>query len=54
MVKMFSKNLKSLFWGHFKKVLPKFGQKWIFLEKRAVSIFKYFKYVSSYLKSEKG
>ena len=26
---------KTLFSGHFEPVLPKFGQKWIFLEKRA-------------------
>ena len=38
----FSQNpKKTLFWDHFEPLLPKFGQKWIFLGKRALSVFKY-------------
>ena len=40
----FSKNPKILFWGHSGPVLPKLWQKWILLEKRALSVFKYFNY----------
>ena len=34
---IFRKNQKNLFWGHFESFLSKFGQKWIFLKKMAVS-----------------
>ena len=37
--KFFKKSQKSLFGGHFGPFLPKFGQQWIFLEKRAVSFY---------------
>ena len=43
----FSKNKKKLFWAHFGPILPKFGQKWIFLEKRALSVFSYCNYLPS-------
>ena len=36
MTKFFKKSKKNVFWGHFGPFLPEFGQKWIFLEKRAV------------------
>ena len=35
--KIFQKIQKTLFWGHFESFMPKFGLKWIFLAKRAVS-----------------
>ena len=35
--KIFQKIQKTLFWGHFESFMPKFGLKWIFLGKRAVS-----------------
>ena len=47
------KSKKNLFWGHFGPFLPKFGQKWIFLLKRARSLFRYSYYLSSCQKSEK-
>ena len=43
--KNFQKIQKTIFWGHFGPFLPKFGQKWIFLEKRALSVFKYSDYL---------
>ena len=40
---------EKLTWQKFlknpKKPLPKFWQKWVFLEKRALSVFKYFNYL---------
>ena len=36
---------KTLFWGHFRPFLPNFGKKWIFLEKRALSVFKHSNYL---------
>ena len=39
--KIFQKIQRSLFWGHFWPFFSKFGQKWIFLENRALSVFKY-------------
>ena len=39
--KIFQKIQKNLFWDHFGPFLPKFGQKWIFLEKRPLSVVKY-------------
>ena len=49
----FSKNPKNYILGPFWAFLPKFWQKWIFLEKRAVSVFKYFNYLPLCQKSEK-
>ena len=43
----------TLFWGHFGPFLAKFGQKGIFLEKRALSVLKYSNYLPSCKKSEK-
>ena len=37
--KFFHKLQKVLYWDHFGPFLPKFGQKWIFLKKRALSVF---------------
>ena len=37
---IFQKIQKILFWGYFGPFLPKFGQNWNFLEKRAQSVFK--------------
>ena len=51
--KIFLKIQKNLFWGHFGPFLPKFGQKWIFLEKRALSVCRYSNYLSSCQKSYK-
>ena len=37
--KFFKKSKKkTLLWGHFVSFLPKYEQKWIFLEKRALSL----------------
>ena len=47
------KSKKNLFWGHFGPFLPKFGQKWIFLEKIALSVFRYSNYLSLCQKSAK-
>ena len=44
----FLKIQKTLFWGHVAPILSKFGQKFIFLEKRAPSFFKCSNYLSSY------
>ena len=41
----FSKNSKKLLWGQFGSFLLKFGQKWIFMEKRALPVFKYSNYL---------
>ena len=38
--KIFQKIQKTLFWSYFGPFLPKFRQKWIFLEKRAPPVFK--------------
>ena len=43
----------TIFWGHFGPFLVKFGQKGIFLEKRALSLLKYSNYLPSCKKSEK-
>lgn len=37
----------------FWSFLPKFGQKWMLLEKKAVSVFRYSNYLPSWPKSEK-
>ena len=52
-VKVFQKMQKTLFWGHFALFLPKFGQKWIFLGKRALSVFKYSSWLQLCQVSEK-
>ena len=44
---------KNLFWGHFGLFLHKFDQKWIFLAKRTLSVFKCSNYLPSCQKSEK-
>ena len=43
--KFFKKSIKPYFWGHSGPSLPKFGQKWIFLEKRALPVFQYSNYL---------
>ena len=43
--KNFQKNKKNLFWSHSGPFLPKFGQKWIFLEKKVLSVFQYLNYL---------
>ena len=41
LLKIFPKNpKKTLFWDYFGTFLFKFGQKWIFVEKWALSVFK--------------
>ena len=40
-------------WGHFGPFFPEFWQKWIFLGKRVLSVFKYSNYLPSCKKSEK-
>ena len=51
----FSKKIqKTLFWGHFGPLLPKFVQNWNFLERRALSVFRYSNYLPSCWKSEKN
>ena len=45
--------LKKKSWGHFGCFLHKFGQKWIFLEKRALSLFRYSNYLTWCQKSQK-
>ena len=37
----FSKNSKKIVWCQFGPLLLKFGQKWIFMEKRALPVFKW-------------
>ena len=49
----FSRNKKTLLWGHFGQSLPKFGEKWIFLEKRTLPVFKYSNYLPWCKTSEK-
>ena len=49
----FLKKLKNLIWGHFKHFLPKFWQKWVFWEKWALSVFKYYDYLPSCKKKRK-
>ena len=51
--KIFQKTQKTLLLGHFGHFLPNFGQKWISLEKRALSVFIYSDYLPSCQKSEK-
>ena len=51
--KFFQKILKTLFWGRFGPLYRKSGQKWIFLEKRALSVFKYSNYLPPGQKSVK-
>ena len=51
--KIFQKIQKTLSWGHFGPFLPILGQKWIFLEKRTLSVFRYSDYLPSCRKSEK-
>ena len=53
MAKFFKKSKQNLLLGHFGPFLPRFGQKWIFLEKRALSVFRYSNYLSSSQKSAK-
>ena len=51
---MFQKNSKKPYFGDILgPFFPKFGQKWIFLEKRALSGFSYSKYLQLCQKSEK-
>ena len=50
---MFQNFEKTLLWGNFGTFLLKFGQKSIFLEKRALSVFKYSNYLALHKKSEK-
>ena len=52
--KIFQKIWKTLFWSHFWSFLPKFGKKWILIEKRALSVFKYYNHLPSCKKSEKN
>ena len=51
--KNFQKIQKALFRGHFGPFLPKFGWKWIFLERKALSVFKYSDCLPLCQKSEK-
>ena len=51
--KVFLKSQKNVFWDHFGPFLPKFGQKWIFLEIRVLSVFRYSNYLSLCQKFEK-
>ena len=45
---------KTLFWCHFGSLFIKFGQKWIFLNKKSLSfLFKYSNYILSCKKLEK-
>ena len=44
---------KTLFWGHFGPFMPKFGQKWFFLEKRTLPVFRSSNDLKSSQKSEK-
>ena len=53
MTKFFKKSKNNLFWGHFGSLLQILRQKWIFLEKRPLSLLRYSSYLSSYQKSEK-
>ena len=51
--KTFLKIQKEAILGSFWVFLTKFGQKWIFLEKRALSVFRYSNYLSLRQKLEK-
>ena len=51
--KIFQKIPKTLFWAHSGPFCPNWGQKWIFLEKRALSVFQYLNYLPLCQKSEK-
>ena len=53
MTTFFKKEKENLFWGNFSPFLPKFWRKWIFLQKRALPVFKYSNYLSSCKKTEK-
>ena len=44
---------KTLFWGHLGAFWPKFWQNWIFLEKKALSAYRYSNYLTLCQKSEK-
>ena len=48
----FFKKSKNPLWGLFGPFIPKFGQKWIFLETRALSVFQYSNYLPLCKKSE--
>ena len=54
MTKFFKKSKKTYAGAILGPFLPKFGQKWLFLEKRALSVFKYSDYVPSCKESEKS
>ena len=51
--KFFKKSQKTLFCVHSGPFWPNWGQKWIFLEKRALSVFQYSNYLPLCQKSEK-
>ena len=51
--KFFKTSKKPYFGEHFGPFLPKFEQKWNFLGKGALSVFKYYSYLPLYQKSEK-
>ena len=52
-IKIFKFSKKSYFGGHFGPFLSNFGQKWVLLDKRALSVFRYFNYLPSLQKLEK-
>ena len=47
------KNQRTLFWGHFGLFFPNLDKNEFSLEKRTLSVFKYFNYLPSCKKSEK-
>ena len=51
--KLFQKVQKEPYLGPFWVLFTQIGQKWIFLEKRAMSVFRYSNYLSLCQKSEK-
>ena len=51
-MKTFFKNPKKPILRPFRPFFPKFGQNWIFLEKKALSVFEYCNYLPSCQKSE--
>ena len=53
LTKFFQKFPKTLFRAHPGPFCPIWGQKWIFLEKRALSVFQYSNYLPLCQKSEK-
>ena len=53
MTQFFKKSQKTPFWSPSRSFLSKFRQKWIFLEKRALSAFQYLNYLPLHQKSEK-